>query len=395
MPEREEVARKTWATLIAGNYDDVQQKAVEADFIPTRRVQFYSDEGVRLSDDLIGIIKEVLGSVPRGGFKALQVFVPVWPPEDLIKHPVLELIEALNGRVNVAFSDAVFSLSTKEPVVFDTVTLDFDIKDGLTLDEARQLAGEVNQRSRRELGVEPLLIYTGCKGIHIKYFLQEALPIDLLKPLKSGVYAIMGLRDFGLRIDERTLDAKHVFKPPFVINTKCGGLSVPINEVDVESHMLDPPLARGLARIGRLLTLERGATPKAPATAGVGGGNNSNTVVEAWRRLVNTMLDAGFKLYDCRHRFSCLLGRYCVQSGISLDECLALLDKLVVDGSSTAYVNRLRYCYNHVDKAEYLPSPTSFLNKDEWYACGNDVTELREIVEKALARGKKQIKNTH
>jgi hypothetical protein len=387
MPEREEVARKTWATLLAGNYNDIQQKAVELGFNLARRVQFYSDEPVRLNKDLAEVVREVLGGGASRGFKALQLFVPVWPPEDLIKHPVLDLIEALNGRVNVAFSDAVFSLSTKEPIVFDTVTLDFDFEGGLTLDEARQLAGALIDLSRRELGIEPLLIYTGCKGIHVKYFLREALPIEFLKPLKSGVYAIMGLRDFRLRIDERTLDAKHVFKPPFVINTKCGGLSVPINEVDVESHMLDPPLARGLARIGRVLGIR--SVPRASAPAPAGGGGNSNTVVEAWRRLVNTMLDIGFKLYDCRHRFSCLLGRYCVQSSISLDECLGLLDKLVVNGSSTPYVNRLRYCYNHPEKAMYLPSPASFLNKDEWYACGNDVAELHEIVKKALA-GKKQ-----
>jgi hypothetical protein len=383
MPEREG-SRRVWAILIAGNYNDVQQKAVEVDFIPTRRVQFYSDEGVGLSDDLIGIIKEVLGSVPRGGFKALQAFVPVWPPEDLIKHPVLELIEALNGKVNVAFSDAVFSLSTKEPLYFDTATLDFDVKDGFTLDEARQLANALIDEARRKLGVEPFVVFTGCKGIHIKYFLQEALPIDLLKPLKLGVYAIMGLGDFGLEVDERTLDAKHVFKPPFIINTKCGGLSVPINEVDVEAHMLDPVLARGLARIGRALGVR--PVPRASAPAGVVGGNNSNTVVEAWRRVIEAWLSTGFQLYDCRHRFSCLLGRYCVQSNISLDECLALLDKLVVNGSSTPYANRLRYCYNHPDKAKYLPSPWSVLDKDEWYACGNDVAELREIVEKALAR---------
>jgi len=389
MPEREEVARKTWAILIAGNYNDIQQKAVEADFIPTRRVQFYSDEPVRFDEDLRGIVEEVLGSRVKS-LKALQLFVPILPVEELINSPVFELIEALNGRVNVAFSDSVFSLSTKEPIVFDTVTLDFDVKDGLTLDEARQLAGALIDIARRELGVEPLLIYTGCKGIHIKYFLREALPIGLLKPLKLGVYAVLGLGNYGLEVDEKTLDAKHVFKPPFVINTKCGGLSVPINEVNVEAHMLDPALARGLARLGRVLVIK---PVPAPVKPGVVGGNG-DAVVEAWRGLVNTMLDAGFKLYDCRHRFSCLLGRYCVRAGLSLDECLGLLDKLVVDGSSTPYVNRLSYCYNHVDKAKYLPSPTSFLNKDEWYACGNDVTELREIVEKALAN-KKQIKNTH
>jgi len=212
----------------------------------------------------------------------------------------------------------------------------------------------------------------------------------LLKPLKLGVYAVLGLGNYGLEVDEKTLDAKHVFKPPFVINTKCGGLSVPINEVNVEAHMLDPALARGLARLGRVLVIK---PVPAPVKPGVVGGNG-DAVVEAWRGLINTMLDTGFKLYDCRHRFSCLLGRYCVRAGLSLDECLGLLDKLVVNGSSTPYANRLRYCYNHPDKAKYLPSPTSFLNKDEWYACGNDVTELREIVEKALAN-KKQIKNTH
>jgi hypothetical protein len=385
MPEREEVARRVWATLLAGNYNDIQQKAVELGFTPTRRVQFYSDEPVRFDEDLRGIVEEVLGSRVKS-LKALQLFVPILPVEELINSPVFELIEALNGRVNVAFSDAVFDLSTKEPVVFDTVTLDFDVKDGLTLDEARQLAGALVDIARRELGTEPLLIYTGCKGIHIKYFLREALPAEFLKPLKLGVYAIMGLENYGLEVDERTLDAKHVFKPPFVINTKCGGLSVPINEVNVEAHMLDQALARGLARIGRALDVRPVPRASAPAVAGAGGGNNSNTVVEAWRGLINTMLDAGFKLYDCRHRFSCLLGRYCVRAGLSLDECLGLLDKLVVNGSSTPYMNRLSYCYNHVDKAKYLPSPTSFLNKDEWYACGNDVTELHEIVEKALAR---------
>ena len=385
MPRREEVARKTWAILIAGNYNDIQQKAVELGFTPTRRVQFYSDEPVRFDEDLRGIVEEVLGSRVKS-LKALQLFVPILPVEELINSPVFELIEALNGRVNVAFSDAVFDLSTKEPMVFDVVTLDFDFEGGLTLNEARWLAEALIDNSRRELGVEPLVIYTGCRGVHVKYFLREALPVEYLRPLKLGVYTFLVGR-YSWKIDERTLDAKHVFKPPFIINTKCGGLSVPINEVDVEAHMLDPVLARGLARLGRALDVR--PVPRASAPAGVGGGNNSNTVVEAWRGLINTMLDAGFKLYDCRHRFSCLLGRYCVQSGISLDECLALLDKLVANGSSTPYANRLRYCYNHPDKAKYLPSPWSFLNKDEWYACGNDVAELREIVEKALARGKK------
>ncbi len=382
--------RRVWAALLAGNYRDVQQRAVEAGFTPTRRVQFYGDKTVRLDGELTEVVREVLGSRAKS-LKALQLFVPVWPPEDLIKHPVLDLIEALNGKANVAFSDAVFSLSTKEPLYFDTVTLDFDVKDNFTLDEARQLANALIDEARRKFGVEPLVIHTGCKGIHIKYFLREALPIELLKPLKLGVYTALGLGNYGLEVDEKTLDAKHVFKPPLVINTKCGGLSVPINEVDVEAHMLDTALAKGLAKIGKVVAAKP-APPPPPKTAaqGVGGGD----VVEGWRRFIEAWLAKGFQLYDCRHRFSCILGRYCVRAGLSLDECLALLDKLVVDGSSTAYVNRLRYCYNHPDKAKYLPSPRSFLNKDEWYACGNDVAELREIVEKALA-GKKQIKNTH
>ncbi|MCG2892510.1 MAG: hypothetical protein L7H00_03150 [Vulcanisaeta sp.] len=381
MPERD--ARRVWAVLLAGNYRDVQQRAVEADFIPARRVQFYGDKTVRLDEDLMSIVKEVLGSAPRG-FKALQLFVPVWPPEDLIKHPVLDLIEALNGEVNVAFSDAVFSLSAKEPVVFDTVTLDFDVKDGFTLDEARQLANALIDIARRELGIEPLLIYTGCKGIHIKYFLREALPIELLKPLKLGVYTALGLGNYGLEVDEKTLDAKHVFKPPLVINTKCGGLSVPINEVDVEAHMLDTALAKGLAKIGKVVAAKP-APPPPPKTAaqGVGGGD----VVEGWRRFIEAWLAKGFQLYDCRHRFSCILGRYCVRAGLSLDECLELLRRLVADGDAPPYVNRLRYCYEAVDKAQYLPSVRAFVlgkrqgqDKETWYVCGDDVPELAEIL---------------
>ena len=385
MPERN--ARRVWALLLAGNYRDVQQKAVESDFIPVRRVQFYGDKTVRLNKDLMDVVKDVLGSVPRG-FKALQLFVPVWPPEDLIKHPVLELIEALNGRVNVAFSDSVLSLSTKEPLYFDTVTLDFDVKEDFTLDEARQLAGALIDLSRRELGIEPLLIYTGCKGIHIKYFLREALPAEFLKPLKLGVYAIMGLGNYGLKVDEKTLDAKHVFKPPFVINTKCGGLSVPINEVDIETHMLDPALARGLVKIGRLIGARSApAPPKVAAQLVVGG-----DVVGGWRRFIEAWLNTGFLLYDCRHRFSCILGRYCVRAGLSLDECLELLRRLIADGDAPPYVNRLRYCYETTDKTQYLPSVRTFVlgkKKEAWYVCGDDVPELAEIL-RSMRGGKKE-----
>jgi hypothetical protein len=390
MPERN--ARGVWALLLAGNYRDVQQKAVEADFIPVRRVQFYGDKTVRLNKDLMDVVKDVLGSVPRG-FKALQLFVPVWPPEDLIKHPVLDLIEALNGRVNVAFSDSVLSLSTKEPLYFDTVTLDFDVKEDFTLDEARQLAGALIDLSRRELGIEPLLIYTGCKGIHIKYFLREALPAEFLKPLKLGVYAIMGLGNYGLKVDEKTLDAKHVFKPPYVINTKCGGLSVPINAVDVNTHMLDPALAKGLVKIGRLIGAKTAPPPKVTAqVAGVSVGD----VVGGWRRFIEAWLNTGFLLYDCRHRFSCILGRYCVRAGLSLNECLELLRRLIADGDASPYVNRLRYCYEVADKTQYLPSVRAFVlgknqgkDKETWYVCGDDVPELAEIL-RSMRGGKKE-----
>jgi len=342
-----------------------------------RRVQFYRDDKVDVlsfftpeeADEVARVLRRA--GIPRR-LKAFNALVPIDSPARFMRSPFMRALEYLDGKVNIAVSDALINIENQSEVVgFDKVTLDLDIKsECMGVDEAREWAGKVVKPLKSLTGVEPIVVWSGCKGIHIIYFLNNILGIEYLAPLRAALLKYSGLEAMGLKLDPQTQEPKHVFKLPLTTHLKSGAKTEFLHFRGFKSHALSTEVVKALALMYDPLLGRRIAIPTQQVSKPLPFADK----VTQWSSFIKWLKNNNIKLPDCRKRFAYLLGAYCRQAGMGEDACEELLTELIED-PRTEHFRLMRYGY---DKPEYLPSVYKFVKGGEWYACA-ELEELRKF----------------
>jgi len=355
------------------------KRGVANPLIIGRRVQFYRDDVVNILsffDNNQAIL--VSNTLRKAGIpeklKAYNTTIPLSDPDKFMRDPFIKAIGYLDGKVNISVSDALFNMNNQNEIIgFDKVTLDLDISDNcISIDDAKNWADKVVDALKALTGVEPIIVYSGCKGIHAVYFLNNIVEIEYLAPLREALVVYSGLEAMGLKLDPQTQDVKHVFRLPLTTNLKSNTKAELIHFTSFSNHVLNAELAKSLATLfDRLLGRKIVVTPP---QAQVSVSKPLTNKASQWSALIKWLMDNNIKLPDCRKRFAYLLGMYCRQAGMSEGDCEALLNGLVTEVRSE-HTRLLHYGYS---KPEYLPTVYSFLRGDEWYTC-NEVEELRNF----------------
>jgi len=376
--------RYVWANFIMGPLyaqvkrleDELNKQRGEQGGVVTigRRVQLYRDDKVDVlsfftpeeADEVARVLRRA--GIPRR-LKAFNALVPIDNPARFMRSPFMRALEYLDGKVNIAVSDALINIENQSEVVgFDKVTLDLDIKsECMGVDEAREWAGKVVKPLRSLTGVEPIVVWSGCKGIHIIYFLSDILGIEYLAPLRAALLKYSGLEELGLKLDLRTQEPKHVFKLPLTTHLKSGAKAEFLHFRGFKSHVLSTEVVKALALmydplLGRRIVVPTQQTRMPPLFA---------DKVTQWSSFIKWLKNNNIKLPDCRKRFAYLLGSYCRQAGMGEDACEELLTELIEDPR----IEHFRLMQHGYDKPEYLPSVYKFVKGGEWYSC----TELEEL----------------
>ncbi|MDT7969924.1 MAG: hypothetical protein RQ842_05105 [Vulcanisaeta sp.] len=339
-----------------------------------RRVQFYRDDKVDVlsfftpeeADEVARVLRRA--GIPRR-LKAFNALVPIGSPARFMRSPFMRALEYLDGKVNIAVSDALINIENQSEVVgFDKVTLDLDIKgECMGVDEAREWAGKVVKPLKSLTGVEPIVVWSGCKGIHIIYFLNNILGIEYLAPLRAALLKYSGLEGLGLKLDLRTQEPKHVFKLPLTTHLKSGARTEFLHFRGFKSHVLSTEVVKALALMYDPLLGRRIAVPTQQPSKPLLFADK----VTQWSSFIEWLKNNNIKLPDCRKRFAYLLGAYCRQAGMGEDACEELLTELIEDPR----IEHFRLMQHGYDKPEYLPSVYKFVKGGEWYSC----TELEEL----------------
>ncbi len=219
-----------------------------------RRVQFYRDDKVDIlsfftpeeADEVARVLRRA--GIPRR-LKAFNTLVPIDSPARFMRSPFMRALEYLDGKVNIAVSDALINIENQSEVVgFDKVTLDLDIKsECMGVDEAREWGNKVVKPLKSLTGVEPIVVWSGCKGIHIIYFLNNILGIEYLAPLRAALLKYSGLEAMGLKLDPQTQEPKHVFKLPLTTHLKSGTKTEFLHFRGFKSHVLSTEVVKALA----------------------------------------------------------------------------------------------------------------------------------------------------
>jgi hypothetical protein len=344
-----------------------------------RRLQFYRDDVINVLSFFNGqeamLVEPVLKKVgvPER-LRAYNTFVRIMDPDKFRENPLLRAIEYLDGKVNISISDALFNTYNQDEVIgFDRVTLDLDISNEcISIDQAREWGGKVVNALKSLTGVEPIIIWSGCKGIHAVYFLNNIISIEYLAPLRQALIKYSGLEDMGLKLDPQTQEVKHVFRLPLTVNLKSGNRAELIHFTSFSNHVLSAEVAKTLTLLYDPLLGRRIVVT--PPQVQVGVSKPLPDKVSQWTAFIKWLRDENIKLPDCRKRFAYLLGMYCNQVGITEDACEGLLNGLVSEVRSE-HTRLLHYGYS---KPDYLPSVYAFVRGSEWYSC-NEVEELRNF----------------
>jgi len=381
-----------WRAVMA--FTEALSKQLGKSVYPARRLQFYGDREVVVAQGVedLSVGEEIKRIFRRLGLptklRNYNALVPIRGPSWFMKSGYPVIINYLSGRLNIGVSDAVFDLGSGEVIGFDRVTLDLDVKnEGITLDEAREVGAKVLERFRAVLGVDPIIVYSGHKGIHIVYFLNKPLPIVYLPFVRMGLAELAGLGELGLKLDNQTVrDVRHVFRLPLTINLNSGNKAEVIHLTRFERHVLSADIAEGIAKLSDPL-LGRQLIPPAPQMWRPSEQGSNEKVVE-WASFIDWLREEGVVLVDCRKRFAYLLGIYCRQAGFSIDDCESLLN-LLVRGVDNRHIYYLRYGYEH---PQYLPHVRKFIRGGEWYSC-SEVEELRRFrLHRAKAKSEEVLK---
>jgi hypothetical protein len=219
-----------------------------------RRVQFYRDDPVNVLsffDNNQAIL--VSSTLRKAGIperlKAYNTTIPLSDPDKFMKDPFIKAIGYLDGKVNISVSDALFNTYNQNEIIgFDKVTLDLDISNEcISIDQAREWADKVVNALKSLTGVEPIIVWSGCKGIHTVYFLNNIVEIEYLAPLRQALVKYSGLEDMGLKLDPQTQDPKHVFRLPLTTNLKSGNKAELIHFTSFSNHVLSAEFVKGLA----------------------------------------------------------------------------------------------------------------------------------------------------
>ena len=242
--------------LIAKRLEDKlnPQRGESNPLVIGRRVQFYRDDPVNVLsffDNNQAIL--VSSTLRKAGIperlKAYNTTIPLSDPDKFMRDPFIKAIGYLDGKVNISISDALFNVYNQNEIIgFDKVTLDLDISNEcISIDQARDWGDKVVNALKSLTGVEPIIIWSGCKGIHAVYFLNNIVEIEYLAPLRQALVKYSGLARMGLKLDPQTQDIKHVFRLPLTTNLKTGNKAELIHFTSFSNHVLKAELAERLA----------------------------------------------------------------------------------------------------------------------------------------------------
>jgi hypothetical protein len=237
---------RVWAGLVLGAVPDkVLRYDVEHNAHLARRIQFFPPKDYDKEDCI-----EVPGWLKReyrlpGKFCTRKEWLPIAGSDvdEVVRTYQLRLIQHAyksGARVNIAISDALHDLEANEQaVVLDRVSLDVDFGRELPLDEARKIARSIIARARKIYGVTPIIVHSGCHGIHITYYLNDLVPAKDAKELRMQIYEDLGLKDLGIGLDEHALDPEHLFRLPLTLNTKCNNEAKLLHYLGVSNHIIN------------------------------------------------------------------------------------------------------------------------------------------------------------
>ena len=238
---------RVWGELILGSVPDkVLRYDVEHNAHLARRIQFFPEKGYEGEDcvEVPGWLRK-MARLP-GKFCTRKEWLPIVGGDvnEVIKTYQLRLIYHAyksQAKVNIAISDALHDLEANEAAaMLDRVSLDIDFGKELPMEEARKIARSVIAKSRKVYGVTPIVVHSGCHGIHITYYLNDLVPARDAKDLRMQIYEDLGLKDLGIGLDEHALDPEHLFRLPLTLNTKCNNEARFIHYLGVKKHVIDP-----------------------------------------------------------------------------------------------------------------------------------------------------------
>ncbi|WP_291999303.1 hypothetical protein [Caldivirga sp.] len=281
--------------------------------IVARRLQTYGGEPVKLPRRLArfgGVI----------GYCAIKPNV-IELLKDGVESPWISLIDYLNGRVNMAVSASFINQlhggcrMPKETrfTVADRVIIDVDLGEG-GLDRVKETADRVVKASVNVLNVEPLILHSGCKGIHIVYFLSDFIEANYLPAVAIGLANVLKFGELGIKPDSQTLTPSHTFRLPYTVNLRCGKVAEFLNstmDIDFNRHMLPINIAKALAL---MFNEEKKTTPQVKPQ-----GNRTDACIEL-AKMRDSGIDVSvlWAVFKCSERESsriCLsnpiIGRVC------------------------------------------------------------------------------------
>jgi hypothetical protein len=239
---------RIWAELLLGAVPDkVLRYDVEHNAHLARRIQFFPPKDYEGEDcvEVPGWLRKVARLPSK--FCTRKEWLPIVGSDvnEVMRTYQLRLIYHAyksHAKVNIAISDALHDLEAGESAaVLDRVSLDIDFGRELPMEEARKIARSIIARARRVYGVTPIIVHSGCHGIHITYYLNDLVPARDAKDLRVQIYEDLGLRELGIELDEHALDPEHLFRLPLTINTKCNNEARFIHYLGVSKHVIDAP----------------------------------------------------------------------------------------------------------------------------------------------------------
>jgi hypothetical protein len=238
---------RVWGELLLGAVPDkVLGYDVEHNAHLARRIQFFPPKDYDKEDcvEVPGWLRKMARLPER--FCTRKEWLPIVGSDvnEVVRTYQLRLIYHAyksHAKVNIAISDALHDLEANEQaVVLDRVSLDIDFGRELSMEEARKIARSIIARARRVYGVTPIIVHSGCHGVHIIYYLNDLVPAKDAKDLREQIYEDLKLRELGIVLDEHALDPEHLFRLPLTLNTKCNNEARFIHYMGVNKHVIDP-----------------------------------------------------------------------------------------------------------------------------------------------------------
>jgi len=294
------------------------------------------------------------------------------------------------------------------PFLVDRIVFEIEYKEKKNgiIDKLRNYALNIHEVYKKILDVEPLIVFTGTKSIHVHILLQDYVFIRDPEELRIFAHAVCGyiienvkgrLKTILRKLMDRrvTFDVKRVVRVPFANRVDGEHIRIwyirnsQVHEVSLENlqdlHNVTPTAiktdvleflineTRQLLRTEKIrkLTVQDTTVSKNSKSSGKA---NVISLEEKWKILIEAMLNNNIKLRDCRKRFAYILGRWCFRTGLEKEKCLEIASKLI-DSFDSKYAKIIESQYNE-RFAQYLMNPIKFITAEEWYMC----TEESELV---------------